>query len=102
MLVSIKKRYTLTIPKNIREKLHIKEGEYVDAEVKNHSLILTPVKVIRKDHEYFWTKEWQQGEKEADEDIKRGRVSKAYGKRELGQFIKDLRKEAKKVASKKD
>ncbi len=102
MLVSVKKRYTLTLPKNIREELHIKEGEYMDAEVKNHSLVLTPVKVIKKDQEYFWTREWQEGEKDADEDIKRGKVSRAYGKREVDQFIKDLRKEAKKVASKKN
>ena len=25
---------------------------------------------------YFWTKEWQDGEKEADEDIKRGRIER--------------------------
>ena len=24
---------------------------------------------------YYWTKEWQEGEKEADEDIKHGRVT---------------------------
>lgn len=42
MLLSVKKRYTLTIPKSIREKLHVKEGEYVEAEVKGHSLVLTP------------------------------------------------------------
>jgi hypothetical protein len=28
------------------------------------------------DQKYFWTKEWQQGEHEADEDIKVGRVKK--------------------------
>lgn len=102
MLLSVKKRYTLTIPKNIREKLHVKEGEYIDAEVKGHSLVLTPVKVIKKDQEYFWTKEWQEGEMEADEDIKTGRVSRAYGEDELEQFFKDLRKEAKKIAAKTD
>jgi hypothetical protein len=26
------------------------------------------------DQAYFWTKDWQEGEKEADEDIKRKRV----------------------------
>lgn len=102
MLLSVKKRYTLTIPKYLREKLHIKEGEYVEAEIKGHSLVLTPVKVIKKDQEYFWTGEWQEGEKEADEDIKRGRLSRAYGENELDQFVKDLRKEAKGIASKAD
>ena len=51
MLLSMKKRYTLTIPKSIREKLHVKEGEYVEAEIKGNSLVLTPVRVIKKDQE---------------------------------------------------
>ena len=102
MLLSVKKRYTLTIPKTIREKLHVKEGEYVEAEIKGHSLILTPVKVIKKDQEYFWTREWQEGEREADEDMKAGRLSRAYGEDELDLFFKDLQKEAKQVASKKN
>jgi AbrB family looped-hinge helix DNA binding protein len=100
VLLSVKKRYTLTIPKNIREKIHVREGEYVEAEIKGHSLVLTPVKVVKKDQEYFWTKEWQDGEIEADEDIKAGRVSKAYGENELDRFIRDLRKEAKRIADK--
>ena len=102
MLLSLKKRHTLTIPKSIREKLDVKEGEYIEAEIKGHSLVLTPVKVIRKDQEYFWTREWQEGEREADEDIKAGRISGAYGENELDLFFKDMRKEAKQLASKKD
>ena len=102
MLISVKKRYTVTIPKSIREKLRVKEGEYIEAEIKGHSLILTPVKVVKKDQEYFWTKEWQEGEREADEDIKAGRLSRAYGEDELDLFFKDLHKEAKQLASKKN
>ena len=102
MLLSMKKKYTLTIPKSIREKLHVKEGEYVEAEIKGYSLVLTPVRVIKKDQEYFWTREWQEGEREADEDIKVERVSRAYGEDEIDRFIKDLRKEAKRIATKAD
>jgi len=29
---------------------------------------------IDPDQLYFWTKEWQEGEKKADEDIKAGRM----------------------------
>lgn len=100
MLLSVNKKYTLTIPKSLREKLRVSEGEYVEAEIKGHSLVLTPVKVIKKDQEYFWTAEWQEGEREADEDIKAGRLSKTYGDGELDSFIKELRKEAKSIAAK--
>jgi antitoxin MazE len=36
---------------------------------------------------YFWTKRWQEGEKEADEDIKAGRVKVFESAEEL---FKDL------------
>jgi len=31
-------------------------------------------KSVDKDQAWFWTKRWQQGEKEAEEDIRAGRV----------------------------
>ena len=36
------------------------------------------LKRIDPEQAYFWTKEWQEGEREADEDIRAGRVSKAF------------------------
>lgn len=32
---------------------------------------------------YFWTKEWQTGEREADEQIRKGRVKKCKSVKEL-------------------
>ncbi len=46
--------------------------------------------MVDKGQTYFWTKEWQQGEKEASEDIKTGRVKTFDSGDEL---IKDLDKE---------
>jgi len=31
-------------------------------------------KLVDKSQAYFWTKKWQEGEREADEDVKAGRV----------------------------
>lgn len=44
--------------------------------------------VIDNEQAYFWTKEWQEGEKEVDEDIKKGRISKKYDNAE--DLIRDL------------
>ena len=33
-----------------------------------------PPKIIDPEQAYFWTEEWQKGERQADEDIKAGRV----------------------------
>jgi hypothetical protein len=33
-----------------------------------------PKKLVDKSQAYFWTRKWQEGEREAEEDIKAGRV----------------------------
>lgn len=41
-------------------------------------LFLIPKKIVPKDQVWFWTKEWQKGEAEADEDIANVRLSKPF------------------------
>ncbi|MDO8579118.1 MAG: hypothetical protein Q7R50_08095 [Dehalococcoidales bacterium] len=52
--------------------------------------MLTPKKLVDKGQAYFWTKRWQDGEKEASDDIKAGRV-KTFDS--VDDLIKDLDKE---------
>lgn len=49
-----------------------------------------PKKLIDKSQAYFWTKRWQEGEREADEDIKAGRV-KTFNS--VDELIEDMDKE---------
>jgi hypothetical protein len=46
-----------------------------------------PKKLVDKSQAYFWTKRWQKGEREADEDIKAGRA-KSFDS--VDELIKDL------------
>jgi len=46
-----------------------------------------PKKLVDKSQAYFWTKRWQEAEKEADEDIRAGRV-KVFGS--VDELIEDL------------
>jgi len=46
--------------------------------------------VIDKSQSYFWTQKWQKAEKEADEDIKAGRV-KTFDS--VDELIKELDEE---------
>lgn len=60
---------TLTIPKRItngKDLVILPREEYEE--------LLNFKKAISKDQSWFWTKEWQKKEREADEDIKKGRV----------------------------
>lgn len=43
---------------------------------------------MENDQSYFWTKEWQEAEAEADDDIKHGRVARFPN---VEDAIKDLR-----------
>jgi AbrB family looped-hinge helix DNA binding protein len=67
-------RHQVTIPKKIVEKLHLKPGDYVDIDLKDSTVCITPKAIIDRQDAWFWSKEWQQKEKEADEAIARGDV----------------------------
>lgn len=66
-------------------------GDYVEMDKQDGNIILRPVKLIHPDQEYFYTKEWQKEETEADKDIETGDV--------IGPFdnIKDALKALKKA-----
>jgi len=72
--VKIGKRHQITIPKEIFEKLNLEEGEYVEVKTYEGSIVLIPQKMVPKDQNWFWDKEWQKKEQEADRDIKEGNL----------------------------
>ena len=52
-------------------------------------MLIKPAKLVDPSQSYFWTKEWQAGEREAEQDIRKGRVKKFKSVKEL---MDDLRK----------
>jgi len=77
----------VTLPASIRKKLGVGEGDIVEMEVVNDTVILVPKKLIDKSQAYFWSRKWQAGEIEAEQDIRAGRV-KIFNTAE--ELIKDL------------
>jgi len=77
----------ITLPASVRKELSIEEGDLVEIEVMDERAVLMPKKLVDKSQAYFWTKRWQEGEREADEDIEAGRVRTFDSVDEL---IKDL------------
>ena len=73
-LVQVRKKAQVTLPKSIREKLGIEEGDFLDFEDRDGEIVLKAKKLIDADQAWFWTKRWQEGERQADEDIRAGRV----------------------------
>jgi antitoxin MazE len=72
--LTLKKRGQVTIPKNFRELLGLEEEDQLEAVIEDGKIVLQPIITIAKDQAWFWTQQWQQGEHEAEEDIKNGDV----------------------------
>ena len=87
-LLKVKKRGQVTIPHYLRKKLNIANGDYVKIDEIENGVVLRPIKVINPDQEYFYTKEWQKGEAQADKDIEKGKIAGPFESAE--DLIKDL------------
>ena len=74
-LSKITRNYQVSIPKNVRDALGLQEGDYVEVEERDGEIVMVPKRLIDADQAWFWTPEWQAGERAADEDIKAGRLS---------------------------
>src|SRR5438874_8209305 len=56
----------LTLPEEIRAAAQLQEGDLLEAEITEDGILLRPQKVIDATQAWFWTPEWQAGEREAD------------------------------------
>jgi antitoxin MazE len=75
-LVKVTRGGQVTIPAALRRAVGIEVGDYLEVQIVEDSLVLSPRQVIDKSQAYFWTEEWQEGEREAEEDLKAGRVER--------------------------
>jgi len=67
----------VTLPKEIRIKSNMQPGDFVEVKLDEEGrIVLTPKKLVDASQAYFWTEEWQRGERKADADIKAGRVKR--------------------------
>ncbi len=87
------------IPKEVMERLSISTGDYLDFEFVDDKLVVKAKKLIDAEQVWFWTREWQEAEKKAEEDIKKGRISKVFSA--AGEGISYLRKRRKELITPK-
>lgn len=64
----------ITLPASVRKALGIEEGDLIEIEIVDEKAVLAPKRLVDKSQTYFWSKKWQEQEREADEDLKAGRV----------------------------
>ena len=73
-LIKVARSGQITIPAAIRQALGLEEGDYVEVGLEGDRIVLTRKEVADKSQAYFWSEDWQAAEREADEDIRAGRV----------------------------
>lgn len=76
--VSVQSRGTIALPADLRRRLHLDEpGAQVQIiEHEDGKIELQPMLPIPADQRWFWTERWQAMEREADEDVAAGRVTR--------------------------
>lgn len=75
VVTTVRKKGQITIPAEIRDQVHIEEGMVVELSITESGILLRPKILIDPDQAWFWTEEWQKGEREADADIAAGRTT---------------------------
>jgi bifunctional DNA-binding transcriptional regulator/antitoxin component of YhaV-PrlF toxin-antitoxin module len=62
----------ITLPEDIRVGAKLEEGDLFEAEITTEGILLRPQKVIDANQAWFWTPEWQAGEREAEANAAEG------------------------------
>ncbi len=86
-LIQVRKKAQVTLPQSVRQALNIEEGDFLSVKVQDGEIVLRVKKLVDKEQAWFWTKRWQEGEREAEEDIRAGRVHSFDGAREAMAFL---------------
>ena len=87
-VVKVQKNKNITLPMWLIRRFHVAIGDFVRLQETRDGVLLKPAKLVDPSQAYFWTREWQEGERDAEEDIRKGRVKKFKSVKEL---MRDLR-----------
>lgn len=89
MVIKLRGRSQITLPAEIVKKLNIKTGDNLEVTLNGDRIIVTPVMVIERSQAWFWSKEWQDKEREVEEDIKAGKLGHAKDVDDLIEQLED-------------
>ncbi len=82
----------LTLPEEIRAAARLEEGDLLDAELTDDGILLRPQKIVDATQAWYWTPEWQAGEREVEADLAAGRIETFSSSEELLGALKKLSK----------
>ncbi|MDV6011238.1 AbrB/MazE/SpoVT family DNA-binding domain-containing protein [Haloechinothrix sp. LS1_15] len=70
---TVRKKGQITLPPEVRAALYVDEGDEVEFTMsESGEVLLRGLTTIPADQRWFWTEEWQAGEREASAEIAAG------------------------------
>jgi AbrB family looped-hinge helix DNA binding protein len=75
--MKVRPKGQITLPDAVRRAARLSEGDYLEVSVEAGAIVMRPKKLIDADQAWFWTADWQKGEREASRDVDRGRVRRS-------------------------
>jgi len=74
IVLQVRSNGQITLPLTVRQKANLKEGDLLEVVVESDGTVrLVPQIAVERSQAYFWTRRWQDGEHEADDDLIEGR-----------------------------
>jgi AbrB family looped-hinge helix DNA binding protein len=86
--LTVSPKRQIAIPKEVCEKLHIKEGDQLIVEIREGKIVLEPSIQIPRSQAWFWAEDVQKKIRKAETHF-RGGKSKTY---KVDEFIEELDK----------
>ncbi len=68
----VRSRGQITLPREVRQALHVEEGDDIAFVVQAGQVTMSGLKSIPAEQAWFWTDEWQAGEREASDQLSAG------------------------------
>jgi len=76
MLTELRTKSQITLPATIVRELDLKTGDKIELVIEDGKIVITPVITIPKAQAWYWSKKWQDMEKQADADREQGKLKK--------------------------
>lgn len=71
--IAVRDRGQISLPAAIREQFRLNEpGAQVEVVVRDGEIVLRPQISVEASQAWFWSEEWQQGERQADVEARAG------------------------------
>jgi len=58
----------------VKDRIPLEDGDLLQIMIDDGKIVLVPMKLIPAEQAWFWTREWQEMERQAQEEVKGGKT----------------------------